>query len=260
MLALVLALVLPAGADAAPRGEAHEFRLKGRLEIGPDGRVTDYQPSRDVPALVADIADANVRSWTFEPVLVDGRPVTATTGILLTLQARPTREGGVALEVKDVKFGAHEGPVGRTPPRYPMDAARNGVGAKVIVALRLDADGDVLDVAVEQTSLNKDLPTRARERYEALFEDACIAAVWRWRYGIRERVDGVPVAGTLRVPVEFFVDGARRRYMPGAVRPVPWLETLAAPAAGELVAMAEGDASAMDSVFRLRTGAAEVDP
>lgn len=251
----VFLLALPLAAAAlTPSGKVHEVRLKGRIEIGPDGQVVAYRPSRELPAVIADAVDANVRSWTFEPVIIDGRAVTAETGILLVLDARERGDGGLALRIRNVAFGAHEGAVEMTPPRYPADALRSSVEARVILVMRVDGDGDVLDVAVEQTSISAHVKPRQARAYTDMFEAASIGAAWRWRFGTRESVDGAGVEGTVRVPVDFLVGNRSPRLTAGPVRVAPWRAEQPAAQASELAALASDDIHSLDSVFKLRTG------
>ena len=259
VLAVVLLLLPLAGAAFTPSGKAHEVRIKGRIEIGPDGQVVDYRPSRDLPAPIATAVEANVRSWTFEPVVIDGRAVTAETGVLLVLEARERSDGGLALRIRDVAFGAPEGSVEKAPPRYPVDAMRSSIEARVILALRVDGDGDVLDVAVEQTSLSAHLKPRHAQAFADMFEAASIHAAWRWRFGTRESVDGVPVQDTVRVPVEYWLGSRSSKLTPGPVRVAPWRPETAPALPSELAALASDDIRSLDSVFRLRSGVLGMD-
>lgn len=248
MLLVGIALWLPL---AAAQPSMADVRIKGRIQIGPDGSVVDYRLSHDVPAPVEEVLQSTVRAWRFEPVLVDGRAVIAETGILLMLDAWP-KAGGLALRIRDVAFGAHEGEGSlRPPPRYPPDALRSGVQGRVVLLLRLDAEGDVLEAAVEQTSISAHVPARQARAYAGLFEAASLNAALRWRFGMRESVDGVPVGGTVRTPVEFRTGGSVARLRDGEVRPAPWHEARGPASADELAALAAGGARALDSVFRL---------
>ncbi|MGY1530768.1 hypothetical protein [Luteimonas sp. A649] len=254
VLALFLLLLPLAAAALTPSGKVHEVRIKGRIEIGPDGQVVDYRPSRDLPAVISNAVDANVRSWTFEPVVIDGRAVTAETGVLLVLDARERSDGGLALRIKDVAFGAPEGSVEKAHPRYPVDALRSSIEARVILVMRVDGDGDVLDVAVEQTSLSRHVKPRHAQTYADMFEAASIDVAWRWRFGTRESVDGVPVEDTVRVPVEYLVGSRTPRFTPGPVRVAPWRAESPPALPSELAALASDDIRSLDSVFKLRSG------
>ena len=247
---LLLALPL-AVAAATPEGRV-EVRIKGRISVGTGGEVVDYRPVTEVPPGGAEALQSMVRGWTFEPVLVDGRAVVAETGVLLVMDAWDRGEGRLALRLKDVAFGAHEGDAVMQPPRYPSDSLRSRVEGKVVLLVRVDGDGDVLDVAVQQTSVSERLaPDRARRHAQA-FEAAAMDVARRWRFGVRERIDGVPAGGTLRVPVDFFLAQGGGTLAPGPMRTAPWDPGLPTLPADALAALDSRDVRALDSSFRLR--------
>ena len=75
-------------------------------------------------------------------------------------------------------------------PRYPREALANRISGKVVLAIDVDAQGTPLAVEVEQSE-----PA-------GVFDQAAIEAAMKWRL-IPERKDGKPVAGRVRVPIEF---------------------------------------------------------
>ncbi|GGJ96795.1 energy transducer TonB [Luteimonas terricola] len=246
---LLLAWPLAAAA-AVPVGKV-EVRIKGRIAVDPSGEVMEYRPSVDVPPGVEAMLQSMVRGWGFEPVVVEGRAVTAETGLLLVFDAWDKGGDQLALRLKDVAFGAHEGGRALAPPPYPVEALRSGVNGKVVLLLRVDGEGDVLDVAVEQTSVSDRLPHDRARRYAEAFEKASMGVARRWRFGVRERVDGVPTGGTLRIPVEFFVGQHGSSLAPGPVRQAPWAPDLPTLPAEALAALDSRDVRAVDSALRL---------
>ena len=89
-------------------------------------------------------------------------------------------------------IGASVDPSSRSmnPPKYPPAALRAGITGQVILVVDVDAQGNVTNVSVEKSSRNRDL------------DRAAIDAARRWRFNPEVR-DGVPVAGRVRVPVDF---------------------------------------------------------
>ncbi len=77
-----------------------------------------------------------------------------------------------------------------TPPDYPLSARRRGIEGVVVVLLRLDCAGSVLDAAVEATSGN------------AALDEAALAALRSWRFQPARR-GGIAVASTHRERVVF---------------------------------------------------------
>lgn len=76
------------------------------------------------------------------------------------------------------------------PPSYPRAALREGLSGRVVLLVDVDADG---------------VPSAARvERSEpaGAFDESALAAVKRWRFQPAMK-DGRPVAGRVRVPIDF---------------------------------------------------------
>ena len=76
------------------------------------------------------------------------------------------------------------------PPPYPATARRRGWEGKVLLRVEVSARGDVLHVAVEQSS-----------GYETL-DEAARQGAFRWRFRPAMR-DGHPIPGEVRIPVHF---------------------------------------------------------
>ncbi|KRD73531.1 energy transducer TonB [Lysobacter sp. Root983] len=76
------------------------------------------------------------------------------------------------------------------PPKYPPTEARQGVGGTVVLVITIDASGNVLDVAVEKSSRNRNLDRSAMD------------AARKWKFNPEMR-NGVGVTSKVRVPVDF---------------------------------------------------------
>lgn len=79
------------------------------------------------------------------------------------------------------------------PPRYPADALKEGKTGVTVLVVDVDAQGGVIDVKVERSSGDARLDVAAQEA----------AAKWRFNPAMKQ---GQPVAGKVRVPVEFAMD------------------------------------------------------
>lgn len=79
------------------------------------------------------------------------------------------------------------------PPTYPLAAFRAGAGGTVQLRVRVDAEGRLQDVQVESSSGRDDLDVAAMD------------AARQWTYA-PGRLDGTPVAGSLRIPVDYSLD------------------------------------------------------
>jgi TonB family protein len=82
------------------------------------------------------------------------------------------------------------GIVFRTKPHFPAQAIRQAHEGTVVVLVLVGVNGMPLNVTIEKSS-----------RYREL-DRAAIAAVREWRYK-PETIDGVPVEGYLRVPLNY---------------------------------------------------------
>lgn len=256
---LLLVLLGIAGVVQAGKPVAAEFSMSapGDLEIGPDGTVRSWKmDSHKLGKVVEDLLQKNIAQWRFEPVLVDGRPVIARTRMTVELQAFP-RDGGFLLKVDNVYFGSLQSRSDNLPPRYPKDAIRADLGARVMLAVKLDAQGNVVDVHPYQTSLTRAGKQAQEQRWRKRFEQASIRAVSKWKYQPGESIGGVTVGSTVMVPITYTISPTRgsldnrwKRYVPGPITPAPWVDEKSV-AQLDLEGLGEGQAASVDSRFRL---------
>jgi hypothetical protein len=259
---LGLSLILGCSAVWAQKGPAVlEMDAEGEVQIAPDGSVSDYRLQSKLGSPISDAIDRNVRGWHFQPVVIEGRAVTARTAMHLALTAEPVegKTDSYTLRVSSLRFGEMK-VVHVKPPSYPPAAVRAHVGGKVMLAVRLDADGKVADVQAYQTSLD----ARARSEHEAelfrkVFEKAAVAAARDWQYDLSERIDGKAVGMNAMIPVTFNLCNmpcskpdpeAWRALLPGPVHPAPWMGEQVAD--NDLSTLGDGQAMPLDSRFRLR--------
>ncbi|WP_368563109.1 hypothetical protein [Pseudoxanthomonas sp. UTMC 1351] len=261
-IAILLLLFLVSAAAQAQQDAKPTLSMTvtGHIEIAPDGSLHTYQLDKDkgLPPAVQQLVEQNLRGWTFEPITVDGRPVIARTRLRLMLSAEEVT-GGYQLKVENVWFGEPTRSSKMRPPQYPMQAAYAGLGARVILVLKLDASGKVIDVHSEQTSLGAITKNEKQaEEWRAVFEKVSVAAARRWKFDVTEIIEGAPVeTSSVRVPVDFEMMGSTsknrwRGYVPGPRRPAPWVadEVAATHAIDNLGA---NDTQPLDSRFKLKT-------
>jgi hypothetical protein len=243
-----------AGNDSTP---TIELSVKGDIQIGPDGHVTDCWLKTQMAPSVAKVVDSTVRSWHFEPITVEGRPVNAKTTMNLALRATPAPNDSYSLRIESVHFGTLT-QTNLKPPVYPADAVRAGLGARVVLYLIIGENGNVIEVMPGQTSLTM----RAKDEHEAeiwrkRFEKASLEAARSWRYDTSELVDGKRVARRYAIaPVDFSISHSDRKwitYVPGPVHPA-WWDRNAADSNGEkqFAQLADGETASVSSNFRLK--------
>lgn len=250
-------------AIAAETQPVLEMHAEGELHIATDGHVTDYQLKSALAPAVAELVDHKVRSWHFEPIVIDGQPVAARTALHLDLSASPSgSKDTYTLRIANVRFGEPRASAGMKPPRYPQEAVRVGLGARVLVSVRVDEAGNVIDVQPYQTNLNARPSSEVEAKHwREVFERASVAAIKNWHFELSETVDGKPLGTTVIVPFAFTVKGGPIRsakpgewqaYLPGPVHPASWLKSAAAADNAELSALKDGQALSLESRFHLK--------
>jgi hypothetical protein len=226
----------------------------GEIEIGPDGRVVAHRLDQNLRAPVAKAIARNIETWTFEPVLEDGKPVIAVTRMHLVIEAIEQSKDAVALRLKHVWFGDQLTLVESKAPRYPTDAIRARLDAHVVLALRLDEEGRVVDAHPFRTSFAPGVARKVANRFRPRFEKVSVEAARQWRYSAEvSRPGGI----TVYAPVTFVIDrtgqrGTEGRWLawePGDAVPPPWLS--AETVHTDSPALAEGKAMLADERIRL---------
>ena len=260
-----LAVAMFAAAFAASAVEKPELDMDagGTIEIGPDGLVRNFQLNNRLTRKVAEMVERDVRTWQFQPVLVDGTAVAAKTGVRLTLTAIPQAGASdrYVIRIANVIFGAPNPLAHMKAPHYPESAVHAHVGARVLLNLRLDENGKVAEVMPFQTSLDvRTSSENEAERWRKVFEQASIRAVRDWQFELTETINGKPIGTKVLLPLSFFLchepcrsadsDGTWKAYIPGPEHPAPWSGT--AHVVTSQGALKDGQALAADSRFQLK--------
>lgn len=255
---LLAALLLPAVSHAGDADLQFERTVSGHIEIAADGSVRDYSldSGMSLPEVTAALRE-QIGGWRFEPILVDGKPVVAEASMSVGLALVPLGDDRLAFRIERVAFGSPGRTSDMAPPNYPSSAAREGVGGKVTLVLKLDAGGGVERVHVERVDLERNTQSGSRkEHWREVFAAAATRAARRWRFETGAQVDGEPLASSIRVPVEFVINSGMapadrwRAYEPGPYQPAPWAEP-DAEAATRIADLKDGDVQPLDSPFHL---------
>lgn len=254
MLGVVLLLV--AGLCHA---QSKELRMPvaGEIGVDPQGKVFDLNIQSILTPEVKRVVEQSVRMWTFEPVMKNGVGVHAKARMFMTLVAVPA-EGGYQLRIERVHFAGERREMNMVPPRYPRYAAVNGVGADVLVAVRVDRDGNVRDAVAVQTALpGISGNEKGLARWRRLFEEATVEAAKRWNFQADEDRTAADDT-TLIVPVTYCPPGARtcgadgwRFQSAGPRQPIPWLAQ--SEQQFDATGLRQGEAMALNNTLTLRT-------
>ena len=165
--------------EQAPAPAKVELDVMGTLTIDAQGAVSDYEAAPSVPAAVASAVKGAVRHWRFEPIVKEGKPVIAKTQMFLFLVGEPGEGGGYRLRVERVQFGFPRKIKDFNPARQKMpdSAVRQGVGGEVLLAVHIDAAGNVLDATALRSRLvpapsNARIARKMRSAYEQMFVES----------------------------------------------------------------------------------------
>jgi len=261
-LGFVAATAFAASACAATStAPTLDLEADGEIQIATDGHVSDYQLKTPLGADLSKLIASAVRGWRFEPVVVDGQAVVATTTMHLELHAEPADVAdSYRIRVSQVRFGEPKRDGHMRPPKYPTSAVSARLGARVMLAVRLDENGKIVEAMPYQTSLDARTSSEAEaERWRKQFEQASIVAARSWHWDLTEKVNGKTVGTSAIVPVVFSIIGTGREvrpgkwkaYVPGPVHDVPWLQDAHADEK-QLAAIGDDGALSLDSHFRLK--------
>jgi hypothetical protein len=253
-----------ASAFGADRPAAtYEMVASGEVQIAPDGRVSDYRLESQLAPAVAELVNRAVRGWRFEPILQDGKPVIAKSALRMRLTAERAAKDSDSFVVRvvGIEFGAPDRTSGGKPPRYPDAAVSARLNAKVMLALRLDETGKVVEAVPYQTSLGaRARSERDAEKWRRLFERASIAAAKTWHYDLTETIGGKRIGTYALAPIVFSViphdqvanqQDRWQGYIPGPIHELPWDFGRSDSADDPASRLADGEATALNSRFRL---------
>lgn len=155
---------------------ARQARVEGVviLEAKADekGDVVDARVLRSVPALDRAALDA-VKQWKYEPLVIDGkpRPVVFTVTIRFALDEGSAKTALAKFAAGAVRAEGDVQPpktVKETMPVYPEAARSAGVQGTVILGVKIDGTGRVVDVVVL--------------RSVPLLDQAAIDAIRQWEF------------------------------------------------------------------------------
>ena len=259
------ALIAFAGASAfaaTPKAASYEMTADGEVQIDSEGRVSDYTLGSELTPAIAGLVDRAVRRWRFEPILQDGQPVAAKTALHIRLRATRAADDSedFVVRIASVDFGAPRRKPGGKPPRYPDLAAGARLNAKVLLLLRMDDTGKVVEAQPYQTSLGaRTRSERDAESWRRLFERASVTAAKTWTYDLTETVGDRRIGGYSIAPIEYRI-AARDAggdqdqwtgYIPGPVHELPEELRLEIEAKDRASRLADGENAALNSRFRL---------
>jgi hypothetical protein len=234
---LLLAGTCLAGERSARERVEASTLVDGTIGITPEGKVLAYTLDRpeQLQPVVKEIVAKSVPQWTFQPVLVDGKPVAAKTKMHLRLVAVPQGDGNYQVSIRSAYFGDQSSSVKhvqQAAPRYPEQAIRAHIGGTVYVMLRIDRDGKVTDAIATQVNLDAMASGRVLKQWRQVFAEASLRAARQWTF--TPAGAGEPDYRVVATPVSYWLEEAGQRrsdtygrwetYVPGPIEPAPWFD------------------------------------
>lgn len=180
--------------DAALRERA-PARVTVHFEVGPTGRVENPRILESSDSAFDAAALDAVRHWRYEPGLKSGEPIAYRVRVPITFPGDTERQERTAEPRPEIEF--------QPQPRLTA-ALRGQTPASLLIAFRINAVGAVEDATVEESS-------------NALFDEAALEAVRKWRYRVPEG-SGADAGWDTTVEVVFPDPAATRR---GVSEPEP---------------------------------------
>jgi len=232
--------------DAAPSTEPLEsvitMQVEGSIVIDPQGRVSGLTIDTALPDKMRAPLDRTIRTWQFEPVIVDGAARTASAKMRVILSALAQGDS-YQVKIDNVVFPGESGSDGAPPPlitaktlqppRYPPTLLYAGVSGTVLLAVRVGEDGQVAQVmAMQSALLDVKGDTSTLSKAVRMFEKSAIDVAKGWRFNVGSR-EMAPSARemTVMVPISYMIDGKKpvgpgkwRTEVRVPSRPISWLQ------------------------------------
>lgn len=268
---LASAATFAAGPAAVRKQAEASMLVTGKIQIDTTGKVTGYTLDHKdkLPSGVVRLLDQAVPNWTFEPVLMKGKAVNASTDMSIRVVAKKDSEETYSIGIRGASFGDNgtrpeEQPQAKdlSPPDYPELAVRAGVTGTVYLLLRIGRDGQVNDVIAEQTNLGVVDDEKGMDAWRRRLEDVSIRQSRKWKFVPPSQGESADEAfWVVRVPVVYSLGrppknhrsryGVWEGYIPGPRHPSPWGDNEGLGFSPDT--LAPGDAYPAGSGLRLKT-------
>jgi hypothetical protein len=249
-------------------------QVDGWIDVSPSGEIVAFQTDTTLAPALRQNLERTVLRWRVQPVLIDGAPhqVRAKTRVVLAASRIGEKysvkidnvtfpnETDTAADASNPDVSGFSGKQLRAP-RYPASLLQAGVSGKVLLCLRVGADGRPEEVVAVQTMLYdvKGLDRNLRKAI-ALMEDSAVSAARGWTFNLSaERAAQSAEYRTAKVPVEYMMGSKPVPEKPGQwrtvvrvpMRKVDWLPASSDSQKIGVSDMAAGEVMTADSVVKL---------
>jgi hypothetical protein len=234
----IVAVMLALSGIALAESETQKIaEIGGEITVDADGKVKSISLANVKDATFEKYFVGKIKSWTFYPVEVNGKPVEATSKFRFNLIATYLPDNKLKqIEFSNIQFepSAVENEIlsktafksGNRPNiSYPIDAAKVYAGADVTVALDISADGkvknaDILSLALINTN------HRANKFFVNEFSKNTLKAVRRFEFSKDELARSNCMNGCVRSFTARFTmpnSNVWQSFVRVPVEPIPWL-------------------------------------
>lgn len=197
----------------------YTMRVRGELAFDTSGKVVEHRYSTQVEPAVAAGIDRAIATWRFQPYMKDGAAVAVRTPFEVTLAGRETVPGKFEVKVESARFGNSKKSCAPGPkckdaeleneprlPGYPKGLMKSGVSGMVLVYLKIDPEGRVLDASVAQSALfnikgRTEILSKARKNLER--ECLIYSRKLKWKAGTGDPVGGSDINRMAALPFVF---------------------------------------------------------
>lgn len=212
-LSLLLGMATLPSLATQPAAAPTLLNLDFKADVQADGSLANVAPDAALAPPLQAMLRKRVAGWRYALGTWQGKPVEKQVAQRIVVEVLPVTSGGFALRIRDVTalpmvIDAARKPDGMymAPPGYPRDAQRQGVGADLVYAMRVDADGAAIDVEL----VDARAPERWREQFDAMSREAI--GKWRMR---RVEVEGRPIDCRMLIPMQFRINDGLPKSDPG---------------------------------------------
>lgn len=171
-------------------------KIYGDITISETGMVSAVTFKNVKDPKIAALLESQVKKWEFHPMLVNGSPQLAEAGfsmdIFVTQDVATKKTTQIVLDDVRVMPTALELSAQVTPdttkrfyPQYPINAYSMSLGARLNVAVKINADGSVEKAAVKEfayLNFGKGTVSKVPAIVQEEFSNRAVNAAKKWRF------------------------------------------------------------------------------
>lgn len=270
LCALLACTVWASGGPGEVRKQAEASMLvTGWIEVMPDGSVHNYtidHPEK-IPLAITDLIQKNVPKWQFK--LDNHVDAILRARMNIRILAKRVDDQHDSIAISGASFGDgdasptdHITYKDRPPLHYPIDAVAARIGGTVFLYVRVNRDGNVQDIAVEQVNLDAYGSEAQMRHYRKLLGDNALNAIKSWTFNVPTTGKHVMDAywdGIIPVTFNINVIGAPQKdtygkweaYIPGPRETIPWAKSSHLSSSPDTIP--DGSFSQVDQPVQLKT-------